>query len=131
MAGRGRSIAAFVPPTRGATVDFWTRLDAVRSEWNVLEHPFYRRWSAGELSRDELAAYSGQYRHAVVALAQASAGAAARAEGELRGHLEEHAREEASHVALWDRFVDAVGGDAAAAASAETDACARAWHGAN
>jgi len=112
-------------------VDFWTRLDAVRSEWNVLEHPFYRRWSAGELSREELAAYSGQYRHAVVALAEASAGAAGRSEGDLREHLEEHAREEASHVELWDRFVDAAGGDAAAAASAETETCARAWRGAN
>jgi pyrroloquinoline-quinone synthase len=110
-------------------VDFWTRLDAVRSEWNVLEHSFYRRWSAGELSREELAAYSGQYRHAVVALAEASASAAARAGGPLRGHLEEHAADEASHVALWDRFTAATGGDVDAPASPETEACARAWRG--
>jgi hypothetical protein len=25
------------------------RLDAVRERWNVLRHPFYRRWSAGLL----------------------------------------------------------------------------------
>ena len=112
-------------------MDFWTRLDAVRSEWNVLDHPIYRRWSAGELSREELAAYSGQYRHAVVALAEASASAAARADGELREHLEEHAREEAKHVELWDRFVGAAGGDTGAAASADTETCARAWRGAD
>ena len=41
-------------------MDFWTRLDAVRSEWNVLEHSFYRRWSAGELSAGELAAYRSE-----------------------------------------------------------------------
>jgi pyrroloquinoline-quinone synthase len=110
-------------------VDFWTRLDAVRSEWNVLEHTFYRRWSAGELSRDELAAYAGQYRHAVIALADASASAAARADGALRAHLEEHAAEEASHVELWDRFATAAGGDVDAAASPETEACAFAWRG--
>ena len=48
------------------------RLDAARRRWNVLEHPFYRRWECGELSRDELTAYAGEYRHAVVALADAA-----------------------------------------------------------
>jgi hypothetical protein len=52
-------------------VDLWSRLDAVKARWNVLEHPFYERWSAGELSHDDLARYAGQYRHAVVALAEA------------------------------------------------------------
>src|SRR5437773_2607756 len=143
-AGEERGVRAPRPPLRGATayhrsafarrqeeqrVDFWTRLDAVRSEWNVLEHTFYRRWSAGELSADELAAYSGQYRHAVVALAEASAAAAATAEGDLKSHLEEHAAEEASHVALWDRFAEVAGGDVDAPASPETEACASAWRG--
>ena len=57
-------------------MDLWTRLEQARARWNVLEHPFYERWSRGELRRDELAAYSGQYRYAVVALADAAAGAA-------------------------------------------------------
>jgi pyrroloquinoline-quinone synthase len=110
-------------------VDFWTRLERVRSERNVLDHPFYRRWSRGELSPADLAAYAGQYRHAVVALAEASAGAAAKSEGPLREHLEEHAAEEAAHIALWDRFVEAAGGDAEAPASPETAECARVWRG--
>ena len=29
----------------------------------LLEHPFYRRWEAGELLPGELADYAGQYRH--------------------------------------------------------------------
>ena len=41
------------------------QLDKVRAAINVLEHPFYQRWSAGELSAKELACYAGQYRHAV------------------------------------------------------------------
>src|SRR6185503_7856888 len=66
-----------IPWTRRPYVqDFWSRLEEVRARWNVLEHPFYQRWSAGELSRDELARYAGEYRHAVVALADAAAGAA-------------------------------------------------------
>ena len=30
------------------------RIDAARERWNVLEHPFYKRWSCGELTRGEL-----------------------------------------------------------------------------
>ena len=46
------------------------RIDEARARWNVLDHPFYVRWERGELTRDELAFYAGEYRHAVVALAQ-------------------------------------------------------------
>ena len=103
----------------------WDRIEESRSRWNVLEHPFYVRWTQGELSRDELARYSGQYRHAVEAIATMSAAAAAEApeHDDLRGHAEE----EADHVALWDGFVDAVGGDSGAEPTAETDECVRAW----
>jgi pyrroloquinoline-quinone synthase len=111
-------------------VSFWDRLAAVRTEWDVLEHPFYVRWSEGRLSREELASYAGQYRHAVTALAEASRTAAGRAEGPLRAHLEEHAAEEAGHVALWDGFVEAAGGDASAAPTPESADCAAAWSGA-
>ncbi len=110
-------------------MSFWDRLDAARAECNVLDHSFYVRWSRGELSREELAAYSGQYRHAVVALAHASASAARQAEGALRADLEEHAAQEAAHLELWDRFVHAVGGETAAGASEDTQACADAWAG--
>jgi pyrroloquinoline quinone (PQQ) biosynthesis protein C len=45
------------------------RIDAARERWNLLEHPFYKRWNCGELTREELGWYAGEYRHAVVALA--------------------------------------------------------------
>lgn len=110
-------------------MDLWTRLEDARDRCNVLEHPFYERWSRGELERDELAAYAGQYRHAVVALAEAAAGAAREAPGPLRPQLQAHAAEEAGHVALWDEFTAAIDGDPDAAANPETAACARAWTG--
>lgn len=109
--------------------DFWSRLEEVRDRWNVLEHPFYQRWSAGTLTREELGRYAGEYRHAVVALAGASASAARAAEPTERRALEAHAAEESSHIALWDDFARAVGGDPAAPASPETEDCARAWAG--
>lgn len=97
-------------------MDVVARIEAAASRWNVLEHPFYQRWSAGELTRDELAEYAAQYRYAVVALADAAAAA-----GDA-----EHAREEREHVALWDAFAERCG-SVRADANAETLECASAW----
>jgi pyrroloquinoline-quinone synthase len=107
------------------TETFWDRIEAARSSRNVLEHPFYTRWSAGELTAEELARYSGQYRHAVAAIADASQFVAEQLPGE--SGLAGHAREEAEHVAVWDRFVDRVGGDSDAAPAPETAECAAEW----
>lgn len=111
-------------------MDVIARIDQARRECNVLEHPFYQRWSAGELSVEELAFYAGEYRHAVIALAQASDSVAAKVDPELRAGLERHAAEEHSHVALWDAFAAASANAETTADRAplsETDACTRAW----
>ena len=108
-------------------MDLWTRLDDVRLRWNVLEHPFYQRWSAGELSREELAVYSGQYRHAAAALARLCADVADSAPESERSDLRRHAEEEKDHIALWDGFVEAVEGEVGAEPTAETQECVDAW----
>jgi pyrroloquinoline-quinone synthase len=108
-------------------VDFFARLDALRERWNVLEHPFYQRWSAGELTRDELAYYAGEYRHAVVALADAIEGAAATAGPEIKAQLDEHAAEERGHVDMWDDFARALDADLDRAPRPETEQCVAAW----
>lgn len=115
-------------------MDVIARIDQARRRWNVLEHPFYQRWSAGELSAEELALYSGQYRHAVLALADASSALAAKADARHRAGLERHAAEEASHVGLWDEFAKAACAATAAASTSpeaaplpETERCAQAW----
>jgi pyrroloquinoline-quinone synthase len=93
------------------------RIDAARERWNVLEHPFYKRWSCGELTRDELAHYAGEYRHAVVALADTA----------VKTGNGEHAREEAEHVRLWDEFVAAFGARTDGEPTAETAECVSTW----
>ena len=103
----------------------WERIERSRERWDVLRHPFYRRWSDGELSAEDLARYSGQYRHAVEAIATMST-AAADALPE-RPELRRHAAEELGHLRLWDGFVEACGGDAADAPTTETRECVRAW----
>jgi pyrroloquinoline-quinone synthase len=89
-------------------------IDAARERWNVLEHPFYVRWEQGELTRDELSHYAGEYRHAVVALARSARTAGL------------HADEEASHIALWDDFASSLGGEKVEPLP-ETRCCASAW----
>jgi pyrroloquinoline-quinone synthase len=103
----------------------WERIERSRARWDVLRHPFYVRWSNGELTREELARYSGQYRHAVEAIAEISA-TVADALPE-RTELRRHAAEERGHVRLWDGFVEESGGSAADEPTAETAECVRAW----
>ncbi|HEX5762028.1 MAG TPA: iron-containing redox enzyme family protein [Solirubrobacterales bacterium] len=107
--------------------DVWQRIEQARARWNVLEHPFYQRWSMGELSREELAAYSGQYRHATAAIARLSTSVAESAPEGERAELRRHAEEEEAHIALWDGFVEAVGGEVAAAPTPETKECVDCW----
>jgi pyrroloquinoline-quinone synthase len=121
-------------------MDVLARLDETRAAINVLEHPFYQRWSAGELESGELEIYAGEYRHAVSALARASQLAGEAAPPSLAGALRRHAGEEAAHVALWDQFAAALGagravergaspagGEKDAATLAETAECVQAW----
>jgi pyrroloquinoline-quinone synthase len=113
-------------------MDVLARLDETRGAINVLEHPFYERWSAGELSAEELSRYAGEYRHVVLALAHASAQAAGCAHDGARAALHAHAEEEAAHVALWEQFqrgCEQAPADAPAqeAELSQTRACVRAW----
>jgi pyrroloquinoline-quinone synthase len=118
---------------REPAMDVLARLDAARAATNVLEHPFYQRWSDGRLSAGELRCYAGQYRHAVIALADASTAAArdAGVDG-LDSHegLRRHAQEEIGHVALWDDFAQACGVAASDAGDAQLDGtrdCVSSW----
>jgi pyrroloquinoline-quinone synthase len=99
-------------------MNLFERLADVQERWNVLRHPFYTRWERGELTRTELAFYAGEYRHAVVALAE-QAGAAG----------SEHAAEESEHIALWDDFAHELGADLDREPRPETLACVGSWTG--
>jgi pyrroloquinoline-quinone synthase len=106
------------------------RLDRARAARDVLEHPFYQRWNAGELEEGELALYAGEYRHAVVALARASELAADSAPANHVAGLRRHAQEEAAHIEMWDEFARAAGaapGEEGRTPLEQTRTCARAW----
>lgn len=111
-------------------IDFFRELDQRCERWNALRHPFYQAWTRGELSLAQLGSYSGQYRHAVVALADAATAAADQApDPATRAGLEAHAAEERAHVELWDRFSAAIGAPSEADPMLETERCVRVWAG--
>ena len=105
----------------------WDRIEEARARHDVLQHPFYVRWSAGELTSEELARYSGQYRHAVTAIAELSTQAAADPSFPT---IPSWRRTPARSTGTWpsrDGFVDAVEGDSTAEPTAETKQCVEVW----
>ena len=96
-----------------ANTELVARLDAAIAEKNLLKHPFYRAWQAGELSREELQLYAAQYYRHVEAFPRHLRVLAARTEGPLRDTILENLAEEenpqAPHPKLWRDFAAAVG----------------------
>jgi pyrroloquinoline quinone (PQQ) biosynthesis protein C len=91
----------------GHPADFewlWAELALLRERWDVLRHPFHRRWSEGRLTRGELQVYASEYDHVVVAVAVASRRAAELSSGLVGDALADHADEERDHVDWWRAF---------------------------
>lgn len=77
---------------------------------SLLKHPFYQRWSRGELTTQELAGYSKEYFHLVKAVPRmvANVGALASSTSDRR-RIAANAREERTHVEPWVRFAATLG----------------------
>jgi pyrroloquinoline-quinone synthase len=80
----------------------------------LLDHPFYRRWEAGTLTRVDLARYAEQYRHIEAALPGVlSRVASCLPEGPAReavaANLSDELGNPAPHVELFDAFAAAAG----------------------
>ncbi len=88
------------------------RLDFVTADRRLLEHPFYKAWAAGTLSREDLGFYSTQYWRQVEAFPDYLAGVRDRLpEGPARDILAANLADERDqdHPGLWRRFAVAVG----------------------
>ena len=67
------------------TAEFFEKLDACIAKYDLLCHPFYKAWSAGELTRDDLREYAQDYYHHVEAFPSYLAALGMRLDdGELR-----------------------------------------------
>jgi pyrroloquinoline-quinone synthase len=101
---------------------FLSRLDDCIHKYDLLCHPFYKAWSAGQLTRDDLREYAEDYYHHVEAFPAYLAELAIRLEeGELRravlanmtdekGGENPFGKPERPHVELWLDFVEGMGG---------------------
>ncbi len=107
------------------------RIDEVLAEAivgrHLLTHPFYRRWEAGTLTGDELAAYAEQYRHIEQELPVTLAAiAAALPEGQARTLVEANLADELGcpepHTQLFESFARASGAEPEARATPSTAA---------
>ncbi len=96
---------------------FWNRVDRELAKYNLLEHPFYKTWSKGELTQEELKFYAEQYYRHVSAFPTYLTSLHSRLpEGAMRRAVLSNAWEEEcaepAHSELWMRFIEGMGGDA-------------------
>jgi pyrroloquinoline-quinone synthase len=103
------------------TTQFFAQLEASIARYNLLCHPFYRAWTAGELTRADLREYARQYYHHVEAFPCYLAELALRLdEGELRravlanmcdekGAPDRSGKDSVPHAELWLDFAEGMG----------------------
>ncbi|HEY0759712.1 MAG TPA: iron-containing redox enzyme family protein [Acidisarcina sp.] len=97
-------------PIRTSTESLWTRVDALLARYDLLQHPFYQAWSAGELTHDQLAAYGAQYLPHVAAFPTYLTALHSRLpEGRARKAILANAADEESHgrshADIWRQFI--------------------------
>jgi len=98
--------------------EFFDQLDARIAKYDLLCHPFYKAWSAGTLTSEDLQIYGRDYFHHVAAFPVYLQEFGARAEGDqLRRAVEVNREDELGmdgarpHPELWLDFVEGMGGD--------------------
>jgi pyrroloquinoline-quinone synthase len=103
------------------TAQFFEQLEASIAKYDLLCHPFYRAWAAGELTRNDLREYSQHYYHHVEAFPSYLAELALRLEeGELRravlanmcdekGSAIGNGKDSQPHSELWLDFAEGMG----------------------
>ncbi len=91
-------------------------LEAAVAAHDLLTHPFYRAWSMGQLTHEDLRAYAAQYQHQVDALPALLVAAREQcSDVAAQKVLAQNLEEERSHPALWARFAEALGAGPSAA----------------
>jgi pyrroloquinoline-quinone synthase len=91
------------------TREFFLQLDARIAPFDLLCHPFYKAWSAGELTREDLREYSADYYHHVATFPTYLSALHSRLpDGELRREVLRNLCDEeiegTNHADLWLNF---------------------------
>jgi len=103
-------------------ISLYNQLESVLDDRQLLSHPFYRRWEAGDLSRVELRHYAEQYRYFEEMLPVFLEEVSQRLpEGSARNSVRANLNDETgtpSHLELFDRFAHFYGATPAPASPA-------------
>jgi pyrroloquinoline-quinone synthase len=96
--------------------EIFAKLEQQLAEYDLLRHPFYQAWSAGELARTDLKEYAAQYYHHVAAFPTYLSALHSRLpDGALRravlGNLCGEEIEGVAHSELWLDFAEGLGMD--------------------
>lgn len=103
------------------TPEFHQELDSRIARHDLLTHPFYRAWAAGELTREDLRRYALEYFHHVAAFPDYLEMFESRPElaSELAQAVAENRAGEDGHAELWLDFAEGMGAERARVAGEE------------
>jgi pyrroloquinoline-quinone synthase len=85
------------------------RIDAEIERQSLLKHPFYRMWSEGGLTRENLAGYSMEYFQMVKTVPQMVSNVASLAPARRVAAIRSNMEEEMTHIQPWIRFAGSLG----------------------
>jgi len=112
-------------------MDLMDRIDALIAERHLLKHPFYTKWQAGTLTREELQDYAQQYYAFEATFPRLLSALHTRSDRpDVRQSLldnlwdEEHG--EVNHAEMWLRFAEGIGADRTSVQGADHNAGTRA-----
>lgn len=87
-----------------------SQLDQLIASRSLLKHPFYQKWSKGELTLNDMKIYAKEYFHLVERIPGMVASVRDRATSrDLKNQIDQNVIEEQEHVELWKRFAKSVG----------------------
>jgi pyrroloquinoline-quinone synthase len=122
------------------TPEFFEAMDGRIAKYDLLCHPFYKAWSAGELTREDLREYAQNYFHHVNEFPEYLQVFASRVpQGELRRAVLANRDDEMGlhgsrpHSELWLDFIEGMGGQRAGTAEpiAEIESLTQQFHAAS
>ncbi len=106
-------------------------IDQALSGLRLLEHPFYKRWQAGELTMTELKEYGEQYRHFEATLPEVLRGIMSQLPvGDAAEFINDNLADEVgdpTHLELFDEFLASLGASPSADAHPATAALVDAY----
>ncbi|MCX7343689.1 MAG: CADD family putative folate metabolism protein [Proteobacteria bacterium] len=96
---------------------FIKTLNAELDSWNLLNHPFYKSWNSGDLSRETLQTYAKEYYQHVAAFPRYVSGIHFQCDDlqtrqVLLGNLIEEEQGPENHPELWKQFAKGLGVEA-------------------